>query len=112
MQNASYQQTNRYAVVGDMAIHFYLILLKRNRVFSRTRNRVSYAPSCLKRMVFCPERMINASYVLLLLNDYGALSRSWRVFIPKHFINAALLCCRKRGGRNGLPIRREQIEKG
>lgn len=69
-------------------------------------------PSCLKRMVFCPERMINASYVLLLLNDYGALSWSWHVFVPKHFINVALLCCRNRGGRNGLPIRREQIEKG
>ena len=43
MQYASHQQTNRYAVVGDMAIRFYLILLKRNRALSRTRNRVSYA---------------------------------------------------------------------
>jgi hypothetical protein len=48
VQNASYQQTNCYAVVGDMAIRFYLILLKRNRVFSRTRNRVSYASVLLK----------------------------------------------------------------
>ena len=69
-------------------------------------------PSCLKRMVSCPERVINASYVLLLLDTYVALFRSWHVFIPKHFINAALLCCRNRGGRNGLPIRREQMEKG
>ena len=48
MQYATYQQTNRNAVVGDMAIRFYLILLKRNRVFSRTRNRVSYASVLLK----------------------------------------------------------------
>lgn len=48
MQYASHQQTNRYAVVGDMTIRFYLILLKRNRVFSRTRNRVSYASVVLK----------------------------------------------------------------
>ena len=48
MQYASHQQTNRYAVVGDMAIRFYLILLKRNRVFPQTRNRVSYASVFLK----------------------------------------------------------------
>jgi len=48
MQYASYQQANRYAVVGDMAIRFYLILLKRNRVFPQTRNRVSYASVVLK----------------------------------------------------------------
>ena len=48
MQYATYQQTNRYAVVGDIAIRFYLILLKRNRVLSRTRNRVSYASVLLK----------------------------------------------------------------
>ena len=48
MQYASHQQTNHYAVVGDMAIRFYLILLKRNRALSRTRNRVSYASVFLK----------------------------------------------------------------
>ena len=48
MQYASYQQTNHYAVVGDMTIRFYLILLKRNRALSRTRNRVSYASVFLK----------------------------------------------------------------
>ena len=69
-------------------------------------------PSCLKRMAFYPERVINASNALFILNAYGALFRSWHVFIPKHFINVALLCCRNRGGRNGLPIRREQIENG
>ena len=68
--------------------------------------------SSSKRVASYPELVINASYALLLLNAYVALFRSWHVFIPKHFINVALLCCRNRGGRNGLPIRREQIEKG
>ncbi|KDR52876.1 hypothetical protein HMPREF1991_01020 [Hoylesella loescheii DSM 19665 = JCM 12249 = ATCC 15930] len=34
---APYQQANRYAVVGDIAIRFYLILLKKHRLLSRTR---------------------------------------------------------------------------
>ncbi|KDR52532.1 hypothetical protein, partial [Hoylesella loescheii] len=33
---APYQQANRYAVVGDIAIRFYLILLKKHRCLSRT----------------------------------------------------------------------------
>ena len=48
MQYATYQQTNRNAVVGDLTIRFYLILLKRNSVLSRTRDRVSYASVLLK----------------------------------------------------------------
>lgn len=68
--------------------------------------------SSSKRMASYPDFVISASYALLLLDTYVALFRSWHAFIPKHFINVALLCCRNRGGRNGLPIRREQIEKG
>ena len=69
-------------------------------------------PSCLKRMVFCPERMINASYALLLLDTYVALFRSWHVFIPTHFYKCCLVVLSKERVGNGLPIRREQIEKG
>ena len=68
-------------------------------------------PSCLKRMVFCPERMVNASYVLLLLDTYVALFRSWHAFIPKHFFKCRLVVLSKERDGNGLPIRREQIEK-
>lgn len=112
MQYASYQQTNHYAVVGDMTIRFYLILLKRNRVFSELVIVFLMPPSCSKRMASYPELVIDASYALLLLNAYVALFRSWHVFIPKHFFKCRLIMMPKGRGRNGLPIRREQIEKG
>ena len=69
-------------------------------------------PSCLKRMAFYPERVINASNALFILNAYGALSRSWHVFIPKHFYKCCLVVLSKERVENGLPIRREQMEKG
>lgn len=68
--------------------------------------------SSSKRVASYPELVINASYALLLLNAYVALSRSWHVFILKHFYKCGLVMMPKGRGRNGLPIRREQIEKG
>ena len=112
MQYASHQQTNRYAVVGDMAIRFYLILLKRNRALSRTRNRVSYASVFLETHGVLILTRYRRFLRFIVTHAYVALFRSWHAFIPKHFMNVALLCCRNRGGRNGLPIRCEQIEKG
>lgn len=68
--------------------------------------------SSSKRMASYPDLVINASYALLLLDTYVALFRSWHVFIPTHFYKCRLVMMPKGRGRNGLPIRCEQIEKG